>query len=446
MDSSLYARSSYGDVHIKGMQLFAVQLSFLIAAGLFVCARAYVKVFIVKSVVIEDWLIFAAMLMYTVYGAVALHGVTQGATGKTILELTVDQASVSLRAWYICEVLYSPITLAIRTSICLLLLRLAPNKVHRWIIYGNLVVVWTISIAFFFIMTFQCMPPSYFWRQLYGDPGSCINYNIVPDATIAHSVISALSDWCIGLLPIFLLWNVNLNRRTKVLVAILLSMGMIAGVALIVRIPFVKHLAISTNFLYETIDIAIWTVLEPALGIIAASVTSLRPLFQNWGFGWNSKNKQSNPSDQEWADSNGRPVAHKEAACPKPMGFATDGTKSTGRTYDDDEDIERALSPAGSDIELNKTARTESSGDDEREYPESSRPSSDLGRRSTVRESQGGERPVINVRTTIDIISHSIGHVLPPTVCVAEETEDERGRRGGMPCDERGGSRTKQEV
>lgn len=165
--------------------------------------------------------------MYTVYGGVALHGITQGATGKHILELTRDQAATSLRAWYICEVLYSPITLAIRTSICLLLLRLALNKAHRWIIYANLAVVFAISVAFFFIMVFQCMPPSYFWRQLYGDEGSCINYNIVPDATIAHSIISALSDWCIGLLPIALLWHVNLNRRTKALVAVLLSMGMV---------------------------------------------------------------------------------------------------------------------------------------------------------------------------------------------------------------------------
>lgn len=166
-------------------------------------------------------------IMYTVYGAVALHGVIQGATGKHLTELTVEQAAISLRAWYICEVIYSPITLAIRTSICLLLLRLALNKVHRWVIYVNMAIVLLVSIAYFFVMTFQCSPPSYFWRQLYGEKGKCINYNIVPDATIAHSIISAVSDWCIGLLPIALLWNVNLNRRTKTLVAVLLSMGMV---------------------------------------------------------------------------------------------------------------------------------------------------------------------------------------------------------------------------
>ncbi|KAF6841256.1 integral membrane protein [Colletotrichum musicola] len=436
MDASLHARTGHDDIQYRGMQLFAVQLAFLIAAGLFTLARAYVKVCIVKSVAVDDWLIFGAMvLMYTVYGGVALHGITNGATGKHITELTVEQAAVSLRAWYICEVLYSPITLAIRTSICLLLLRLAVSRVHRWIIYVNLAVVWAISIAFFLIMTFQCMPPSYFWRQLYGDPGSCINLNIVPDATIAHSVISALSDWCIGLLPIALLWNVNLNRRTKALVAVLLSMGMVAGVALIVRIPYVKRLAISADFLYETIDVAIWSVMEPALGIIAASVTSMRPLFQGWGFGWSSNSKHSRPSGAAWPDSEGRPAAHKESPIsPRVKGTAafSENTNSTGRrTYDD---IERALSsPAGSDIELNKTAAAAASrGSAENEYPES-RPSSDLGQRGGQmprQEVQG--RPVINVRTTIDITTHPIGHVLPQVTCVSDNSDDEERREAQL--------------
>lgn len=35
-------------------------------------------------------------------------------------------------------------------------------------------------------------------------------------------------------------------------------------------------------------DVAIWSVIEPAVGIIAACVTTFRPLVKYWGFGWNS--------------------------------------------------------------------------------------------------------------------------------------------------------------
>ncbi|KAK1989567.1 integral membrane protein [Colletotrichum cereale] len=427
MDSTLHTRSGQGDDD-RGMELYIVQMIFVIIAGLFVLARAYVKIFIVKSIAVDDWLIFGAMLGYAGYGAVAIHGVVYGATGKHVKNLTTAEAAISLRGWYICEVMYSPITLAIRTSIALLLLRLAVNKYHRWIIYANMVVIWMISIAFFFIMTFQCMPPSYFWRQLYGDEGSCINFNIVPDATIAHSVISACSDWCMGLLPIALLWNVQLNRRTKALVAVLLSMGMIAGVALIVRIPYVKHLAISTDFLYETIDVAIWSVMEPALGIIAASVTSLRPLFQNWGFGWNTKPKDSRPSGPGWAksdDSRGR----REPAIPSARKGKLESFNYTERTS---YDIDQTLPDTGSDIELSKTVQGEMKDEkrDEDDEHDGSQSSSDFGQRDYVQEPQALQnRPVINVRTTIDILSQSKDYSLPPTECSAGEEGERPARR-----------------
>lgn len=58
-----------------------------------------------------------------------------------------------------------------------------------------------------------------------------------------------------------------------------------AGIALLVRIPFVKRLAITPDFLFETVDVAIWSVMEPSLGIIAGCVATLRPLFKGMGFG-----------------------------------------------------------------------------------------------------------------------------------------------------------------
>ncbi|KAK2047134.1 integral membrane protein [Colletotrichum somersetense] len=429
MDSVLHTRNGQGEDD-RGMELYVVQMVFVIVAGLFVLARAYVKIFIVKSIALDDWLIFGAMLGYTGYGAVAIHGVVYGATGKHVNHLTVEQAAISLRGWYICEVMYSPITLAIRTSIALLLLRIAVNKYHRWIIYANMVIIWMISIAFFVIMTFQCMPPSYFWRQLYGEKGSCINFNIVPDATIAHSVISATSDWCMGLLPIALLWDVKLNRRTKALVAVLLSMGMIAGVALMVRIPYVRHLAISTDFLYETIDVAIWSVMEPALGIIAATVPSLRPLFQNWGFGMGSQGKDSRPPRPGWAesdDSHGR----REKPVPSARAAKLDSFNYTERTS---YDIDQTLPGTGSEIELSKTVQNEvrdERADEDAEH-DGSQSSSDFGQRDYVQESQASNnRPVINVRTTIDILSsQSQDYSLPLTECSAGEEGERLSRTG----------------
>lgn len=122
--------------------------------------------------------------------------------------------------------LYPWITLTIRASVCVLLFRLTPKRWHRLVIWINLVSSALISTAFFFVLVFQCSPPRYFWRQVYGASGYCHNKLIVTYGTTVYSVLSALSDWCLGLLPIAILWSVQINRRTKVAIAGLLGLGM----------------------------------------------------------------------------------------------------------------------------------------------------------------------------------------------------------------------------
>lgn len=124
--------------------------------------------------------------------------------------------------------LYPVITLAIRASVCVLLFRLSSKKVYRWIIWVNLVATTLTSTAFFFILVFQCSPPKYFWRMLYGENGYCHNKLLVTYSTTVYSILSALSDWCLGLLPIAILWTVQINLRTKVAIASLLSLGMMS--------------------------------------------------------------------------------------------------------------------------------------------------------------------------------------------------------------------------
>ncbi|KAI0125778.1 integral membrane protein [Xylariales sp. AK1849] len=278
------------DVNPGGTRLVIGQVVFLGLAWIVCILRAHVKVSMIRKISLDDWLMLAALLIYTAYGVIDIHGVVMGGTGKHTKELSLDGIAVALRAWYLCEVLNAPLSALIRTSIALFLLRLVVNPWHIWVIRINLGIIWLTSIIYFFLMTLQCLPPSFFWEGpalVPGVAGTCIDHNVVPLATIVYSVLSAISDWILGLLPIAMLWNVSINARTKASIAVLLSMGLIAGAALIVRIPYVKKIAISADFLFETIDIAIWSVIEPSLGIMAGCIAAIRPLFKNFGFGLN---------------------------------------------------------------------------------------------------------------------------------------------------------------
>jgi hypothetical protein len=52
------------------------------------------------------------------------------------------------------------------------------------------------------------------------------------------------------------------------------------SIATIVRIPYIYQLAQTSDFLYANIDVAIWSTVEPGLGMTAAAMACLRPLVQ----------------------------------------------------------------------------------------------------------------------------------------------------------------------
>lgn len=65
------------------------------------------------------------------------------------------------------------------------------------------------------VMLAQCTPPSYFWNKT-DSAGSCMDINVILNITYVYSAISAISDFVIGLLPIFVLRKSNMRSRIKV--------------------------------------------------------------------------------------------------------------------------------------------------------------------------------------------------------------------------------------
>lgn len=160
------------------------------------------------------------------YSTSALLGVKYG-TGKHIPNIPVENIPKALYYWWLCELFYTVTTVFIRLSIAVFLLRICIKPIHKTIIYGTLATVLVFSTFYFFLVIFQCNPINFFWNQYKGGKGSCINPADVPDASIAHSAVSFTADWILGLLPIAMLWHLQMNTRTKVSVAAILAMGLL---------------------------------------------------------------------------------------------------------------------------------------------------------------------------------------------------------------------------
>lgn len=128
--------------------------------------------------------------------------------------------------------------------------------------------------------------------------GKCVDTNILIDIAYVYSVGAAVTDFTVGLLPAFMIWNLRMSPRDKIAVAGILGVGCMfvshpdrerkredmltpyrASAAVIVRIPYIHNYK-DIQFLYKTTSISIWSNIEAGLGITAGSLTTLRPLIR----------------------------------------------------------------------------------------------------------------------------------------------------------------------
>lgn len=126
---------------------------------------------------------------------------------------------------FICELLYVVATAVVKLSIGAFFLRLSSKKYQIRTVYITLGIVLLVSTMYFFFLLFQCTPINYLWIKYANGHGKCLSGHILANVTYAHAAMSAVTDWAFGILPIFFVWKMQMNPRTKITVILILSLG-----------------------------------------------------------------------------------------------------------------------------------------------------------------------------------------------------------------------------
>lgn len=79
------------------------------------------------------------------------------------------------------------------------------------------------STYYFFLFVFQCLPVQHFWLQWAGEKGTCLNTNLIVDSTYAYAAVCCVTDWTFGLLPVWMIWDLQMNSKTKITVGVILA-------------------------------------------------------------------------------------------------------------------------------------------------------------------------------------------------------------------------------
>lgn len=175
------------------------------------------------------------------------------------------------------------------------------------------------------------------------------------------------------------------------------------------RIPFVKKLAITPDFLFETVDVAIWSVMEPSLGIIAGCVATLRPLFKTMGFG--------KPTTQRYGYGSSR-YGTSATSDRRTWGFARNTMQKLSDGPFSPSTIDSSRLESGAGIQSMSNNDVESDLDFEMQPQEPVQvPTQYHGKgivstkiASTPWEDFAGQRSAINVHTSVNISSQPRSH------------------------------------
>ena len=124
------------------------------------------------------------------------------------------------------------------------------------------------------IWIMQCQPIHAAWDN----QGTCMSRGSKENLILAQAVISVVSDFTFAAFPILFLWRVQIDLKTKIGLWVLMCLGFITGACCLVR-TVLNNQSVPLDGTYDGIINWLWRLFEVQIGIIAACIPTLRPLY-----------------------------------------------------------------------------------------------------------------------------------------------------------------------
>lgn len=125
--------------------------------------------------------------------------------------------------WWLCYIFFGLTMVFAKLSFGWLLLRIASKPAHTYILYGTSALALAAGIIFFFVTLLQCQPVSKYWVE--DRPGHCIPPRTIIKLAYLYSAVSMLTDFIFALLPAFMIRNLQLGKRIKAIIIVLMGLG-----------------------------------------------------------------------------------------------------------------------------------------------------------------------------------------------------------------------------
>jgi len=204
--------------------------------------------------------------------------VAKGA-GRHLGDIPIEDLPDGLKLNFISQPIFLIAICVVKLAVGATLLRIASTKFYRHLILSIMGFMSFYTIGCFFTIIFQCSDIRALWD--FSVQPNCWPQSTLQGLSYTNVALNIITDLLFAVfIPAPMLWNLNVNMRTKLSLMFALGLGCFACCAAFIKIGSLVNYGKEGDWLWDSRDISIWTVVECNLGIMAGSIPTLRPMFK----------------------------------------------------------------------------------------------------------------------------------------------------------------------
>ncbi|KAF1993499.1 hypothetical protein P154DRAFT_450033 [Amniculicola lignicola CBS 123094] len=238
--------------------------------------RVYTRAYIVRNIGIEDWTMIAAAGFTMVFFFELMAAASEFKFGFSGMSMSPSDMENNIKMTMAIIVIYKLTMTLIKLSILIMYLRLAVEKLFARLCIGTMVLLIVWQFIVIVVVPSQCIPLRKAWDFTGMVKGRCINANTFFLTTSAFHIV--MDVWILAL-PVKLFLSIRRPFREKIALFFVFGLGIFSTIASITRFQFLRLFIVSKDPFYDAMPINLWSMVEVNVGILCASVSTLRPLF-----------------------------------------------------------------------------------------------------------------------------------------------------------------------
>ncbi|KAJ4262959.1 hypothetical protein NW762_006572 [Fusarium torreyae] len=268
--------NTYCEVPVRDKTTLFIDVTIILGvlSGVSILLRLWSKFFFGKSDFgLDDVFIILTLVFGIPSTAINIHGTAGHGEGRDIWTLEFNDITEFGFYFWLLEIFYFAQVSLLKTSLLFFYLRIFPGTAQK-LLWGTVIFNCVYGLLFMLLAAFQCTPVSFFWHNWdHEHEGTCMNSSAIGWANAAISI--ALDAWMLAI-PMWYLRRLKLHWKKKIGVAAMFVVGTFVTIVSIIRLQYLVDLGSSTNPTYDQTDVSIWSTVEINVGIICASMPSLR--------------------------------------------------------------------------------------------------------------------------------------------------------------------------